>query len=143
MEWNWNWSQFIKQKSEWLGIWRLTWCNRRENDVAGNGVGLSESLVLVLALPITTCVAWASPLWKLLFTITLHYITLYLIYYKQGITEWTMRFPFSAIKRKKEKGRGRQRERGREGGQEGGRKEGTDGRTCILCSCLLRLQLSG
>lgn len=66
MEWNWNWSQFIKQKSKGLGIWRVMWYNRREDGVIKHGAGLIEILVLILALPTTTHVTWASLLWKLL-----------------------------------------------------------------------------
>ena len=66
MEWNWNWSQFMLQKSKWWGTWRLLWCNRREDDVARNGAGLTESLALILALPIATCVTCAITLWKLI-----------------------------------------------------------------------------
>lgn len=66
-EWNWNWSQVIKLTSKYLGIWRLTWYNGREIDAAKKWGWVDWDLGSVLALPITSCVAWASPLWKLLF----------------------------------------------------------------------------
>ena len=46
-----------------------------------------------------------------------------------------MRFPFSSVKRKKERERGRGREEGRKQG-----RRGRDGQMCILCSCLLEVK---